>query len=122
MAREIQFRAWEHDQQKMCYGYQNYIADAEQNNYPLMQFTGICDNTGKEIFEGDVCREWLVDNMEDDGGFWWMAIVEFYNGCWTLKQIGFDYEKANEDPTLLHSERNIEVIGNIYENPELLTQ
>tara|TARA_R110000868_G_C10586644_1_gene739183 strand:- start:418 stop:615 length:198 start_codon:yes stop_codon:yes gene_type:complete len=50
MNREIEFRAWEHDRKKMCYGYQYNIGDAEQNKYPLMQ------KIGKEIFEGDILK------------------------------------------------------------------
>ena len=107
MAREIKFRAWEHDRQKMCYGYKNYIADAEQNNYPLMQFTGLLDKNGTEIYEGD----WVKHDAWD------------YNF-----QVIFNQEKARfvcklkTGLTTYIDNEMVEVSGNIYENPELLTQ
>lgn len=75
-------------------------------NVKLMQSTGLKDINGTEIYEGDI-----VENEYDeiyvvkwfDAGF---HLEEKYNG-------GFDYFE-------LHFGDNKEVIGNIYENPELL--
>ncbi|KKL84776.1 hypothetical protein LCGC14_1961420, partial [marine sediment metagenome] len=72
-------------------------------HFILMQFTGLKDKNGKEIFEGDILkyenRNYEVSWMEDDGGFFaWLYGYSIQGGLflWT------------------------EVIGNIYENPELL--
>jgi uncharacterized phage protein (TIGR01671 family) len=87
------------------------------------QFTGMVDKEEKEIFEGDIIREWLLDSQEPEGGFWWNAIVKEYKGCWCLIQVDFDYERNNEMPTLLYEDfSEIEVIGNIHDNPELTKQ
>lgn len=69
----------------------------------LMQFTGLLDKNGKEIYEGDIVSEvGLLTNYE----------VKWSDG-------GFIY--GYEDLTAGAVENdNLEVVGNIYENPELL--
>lgn len=127
MNREIKFRAWDNQAKKMSttfnpllgeeptiYGEAIYSRDAE-----YMQFTGLQDKNGNDIFEGDICREWLIDSVEPKGGFWNYYEIKFEKGCFVCKEIGFTYEK--EDPYNLHENANdIEIIGNIYENYELL--
>ena len=72
----------------------------------LMQSTGLKDKNGTEIYEGDIVKN-IYDEIYVvkwfDAGFY---LEERYNG-------GFDYSE-------LHFGNNKEVIGNIYENPELL--
>jgi len=77
----------------------------------LMQFTGLKDKNGKEIYEGDIVQvDWGgLDKVEGfleglDKPF----AVEFRYYGW------FPFDKALPMP------KDIEVIGNIYENPELL--
>lgn len=132
--REIKFRAWGYDViqekyvmrsfesiQNNCGAYFFEPQKYQPNPHVLMQYTGLKDKNGKEIYEGDVARQWIEDLIEPSGGFYWLAKIEFYHGAWTAKQIGFDYEKADEFPVFLHDECSLfEVIGNIYENPELL--
>lgn len=67
-----------------------------------MQYTGLKDKNGKEIYEGDITT---------DGDM--ICRVEYDVPVFTLKSIsnGNDYNPFYE---------NLEVIGNIYENPELL--
>lgn len=74
--------------------------------YDAMQSTGLKDKNGTEIYEGDIVKN-IYDEIYVvkwfDAGF---HLEEKYNG-------GFDYFE-------LHFGDNKEVIGNIYENPELL--
>lgn len=70
----------------------------------LQQYTGLKDKNGVEIYEGDICK---VDNIENFEVIW--------------RGIGFWFKRTDEQ-CFVFTPLNawIEVIGNIYENPELL--
>jgi uncharacterized phage protein (TIGR01671 family) len=70
----------------------------ETREYELMQFTGLLDKNGKEIYEGDILK----------GRF--NGVVEWTNEC----------AKYNNGWSSFWD--NSEIVGNIYENPELLKQ
>lgn len=99
--------------------YYSIFADAKT----LGQYTGLKDKNGKKIFEGDI-----VKLIETNYHYEWLAVVEFgnpnseYVWGWNLKPITKDVE-YNLD-ILCWVEMPIgatcEVIGNIYDNPELL--
>lgn len=79
------------------------------NEIELMQSTGLVDKNGKEIFEGDV----VVGNCQQ-------FVVCFQDCQFVLKKI-HRYEEKEYDYSLCCFEKhNIEIIGNIYENKELL--
>jgi hypothetical protein len=69
------------------------------------QYTGLKDLDGKEIYEGDI----------QDYGNGRKIIVEFEDGCFGLRMPNGDFER-----TWLRLNK-FKVVGNIYENPELLT-
>ena len=128
--REIKFRAWDKKEKKIVPVRAVYFKDDRDkfkgsvivsleenhdnhdniNNFELMQFTGLKDKNGKEIYEGDI-----VANKRD----WGIVIgqVMFYEGSFDI----FDKEECYFN-SLDQENRNgrIEVIGNVYENPELL--
>lgn len=130
--RAIKFRAWDHEHKYMLFNVQNaydgmgvnepggYKGDwvsfddfMNNRQYTLMECTGVKDKNGAEIYEGDIVR---ADNWrhivisygeqyhEEDWGGWFV-----YQG-WNL-ELGSGYL----DPV----KWELEVIGNIYENPEL---
>jgi len=88
------------------------------DRYIPMQYTGLKDKDGKEIFEGDLIQVSDIGIAEVIYGFhitskdsWW---VEHGTMGFTLKWVGTD------DHSELQSSKDLEIIGNIYENPELL--
>lgn len=90
-------------------------------NTPQMQFTGLLDKSGKEIWEGDVLQN-------DDGA---RVNVVFEDGAYWFKfdaENGFTYDWLRQENGKLHGWKHLEnplrawnIIGNIYESPQLLT-
>ena len=112
--RTIRFRAW--FEKEMIYEGQNYgdticiDKDFIFRFENIMQFTGLKDKNGKEIYEGDI-----VEGINDSS-----FEVSFKKGCFigiVIKVDKFEYKYLEYS---LHNLENIEIIGNIYENPELL--
>lgn len=133
MGREIKFRAWEIFTPKMIYDFvicqprktiilNEYFVDmnSEAIEIPLhlvnlMQYTGLKDCEGKEIYEGDVVEYigvWLMDDSflkKDARG----------KGVVIYEDAGF-FVDGQYDKNSLQSCDKVKIIGNIYENPELL--
>lgn len=124
--REIKFRAWVNDSYMAIQGmpdletFQSFMFHYCDQKI-VMQFTGLKDKTGKEIYEGDILKEWLEDLVLEENGFWWYGIVSFKNGQWKVLQADFKYLNFDDMSKLYEDFENLEVVGNIYENPELLT-
>lgn len=78
-----------------------------QPHIKLMQYTGLKDKNGKEIYEGDVVTEWKgkTEHITD--------VIE-----WTGDMLTPSYSSQGMK-TLMDIGNEFEVIGNIYENPEL---
>ena len=124
--REIKFRSWDTYNKEMLevqelnyadsYNGQPMIRTTMYNDYfdtedmILMQYTGLKDKNGVEIYEGDIVR--ILGGEYEQGFYEWdekVCIKDFiydgFNLMMTVNQIG------NEA---------LEVIGNTYDNPELL--
>lgn len=121
--REIKFRVWDTYNKEMLelkelnyeYGepairttmYSNYFGPSDMI---LMQYVGLKDKNGKEIYEGDIVQ--ILGGEYEQGFYEWDEKVQIkdliydgFNLMMTISQIG---------------NQAIEIIGNIYENPELL--
>jgi len=71
-----------------------------------MMFTGLIDKNGKEIYEGDIVKWRSIHNKRVTDGH--IDAVEFTSGYWNLTPWIHELYSTHDD---------IEVIGNIYENP-----
>lgn len=136
--REIKFRAWV-PKDKIMYTFDNYgmswlslerksKGDTEGMmkfySHPnvgwhegfIMQFTGLKDKNGKEIYDGDVIRTTRID---EDG-----EVVETWQVFWSSDMGGWwllNCENGESDTLYACNDTyKAEVIGNIYENPSLL--
>lgn len=118
--REIKFRIW--DGRKMIYdcgllikGNNILIQDKGNKNLSIpMQFTGLKDKNGKEIFEGDICL--IVGDDIPYEVIFNQTLSQFQFGSFNIRKLSPLNEFERDDLKLI----NVEVIGNIYENPELL--
>lgn len=112
--REIKFRFWIKKLKEMCSWELvkkecNRLSILELDGYVPMQYTGMKDKQGAEIYEGDVIRGNLKQNSLET-----MGQIVFDDSCASFTNQN---EAGN---TLLDEINQIEVLGNIYENPELL--
>jgi len=129
MNRELKFRAWDgsrfvhFDGITIGIGKNRYRNKKDNSPYVMFendtfgnhvnlrkhevsQYTGLKDKNGKEIYEGDVCVTKYPDNIHD-----------LYHGVVTYNNSKAFFEFSGIP---LYIAENIEVIGNIYENRDLL--
>ena len=83
------------------------IGELKEARETSQQFTGLHDRSGKEIYEGDIGHY---------GSLTPLRIIKFSNGSLGPNGMSFD-ENEGEHSNYI---KDFEVIGNIYENPELL--
>lgn len=126
--REILFRGKRIDNGEWKYGYlygiweQGYILWGMTNNVPNMvevdpeticQYTGLTDKNGKKIWEGDILEGHLDDKFPEDVT---REKVIWHESGWKTEEPGcVDKEYLDE-----FDAENFEVVGNVFDNPELL--
>lgn len=132
--REIKFRAWDKRNKKMetrnilnnitWFTYEDvntrlYMAQASCD-YIILQYTGLKDKSGKEIYEGDILKGHDCDYPVDV-----LATVLFEEGSFIIK--GNEKKSESEESMIFYwcnsdniKDCEFEIIGDIYENPELL--
>ena len=138
--RDIKFRAWDADRARMTGDWTlASIIDSgpmfADESWPIMQYTGLKDKNGKEIYDGDILKTPLTPVFGSyDLGKPICAEVFWRTGDEALEQDEEEFGFAFRDTQ--HRERydnyyglidlvrikgGVEIIGNIHENPELLS-
>jgi len=111
--RLLKFRVWNEWEHKMEIP-DNIANGIDGNKYQVMQFTGLFDKQGKEIYEGDIL-----------GGIWAGGWIVWCEKCKSFEYFinGFGCASCEGDiywQEVIEDEKRLEVTGNIYQNPELL--
>lgn len=125
--REIKFRAWDKKQKAMyaimtsmffdgvlvsC-SFLGFCGDEKTvpiDDLEIMQYTGLKDKNGKEIYEGDICRYKWEGNVLEHGGEIKFKVKQDADA----RYLSFSNCLAGK------SSYDLEVIGNIYENGDLI--
>ena len=128
--REIKFRAWDDTLQKMFSA--RTLEDIAKSDFSscnwyqlhVMQFTGLRDKDGKEIYDGDILFIPRRLGCQDGDGKLYIARWECCGFCFRKKIIIENGKKRKAKPCVLINraavERHSEIIGNVYEDSELL--
>ncbi len=136
--RPIKFRAWHEDNKIMSesFTFEDMAAGrtrrANFNGSVIMQFTGLLDKNGKEIYEGDIVKGREGTHLGEviygqykkprwhkhDSESWHIGFHVVGKGhCFSLEDLEWYIDPENLSPI---RGKYLEIIGNIYENPELL--
>lgn len=137
MSREIKFRAWLKDDKRMVevrsidfheegniitVNYNDIFGfEFNENEIELMQYTGLKDKNGKEIYEGDIIDIHQTVNGQS------VFVIEVTNTGLVIPRYAFDknYKYEYNIRELLEFDeydKEIEIIGNVWENKELLEE
>lgn len=143
--RQLKFRVWDKENNQWLFGYKSaggfsifgevvmlgefsHIPIEKLNNIEIMQFTGILDRKGKEVYEGDIitARAVLENNTKD---FLYKDV--YCEVCWSDVNCAFELFELGDNGAMYQiytdgygrgdvDTESIEILGNRYETPNLL--
>lgn len=118
--RKLKFRFWIEKEKKMCSWELmkkecNRLSILEMEGFVPLQFTGLLDKNGKEIYEGDIVKAREQNNISKKKH---KQEIIFYYGCFMLAMLPRKIRLQNILAPFIKND--CEVIGNIYQNKELL--
>ena len=90
--------------------YGNLVGGVYMKNHILVRSTEFKDIDGKEIYEGDIIRYW--DNFDER---YKLAIIKFDKGSFIMTN-----DRINWNIGLTNKDDKIKIVGNIYENKDLI--
>ena len=116
---EIEFRVWDKRQNEFieywCGNLNDTLNDIfEDSNYDFIQYIGRKDKNGKKIFENDIVARYAEKDSDayKKGDLLYIGLVVYEEkSCAFVVRCGFDFK--------IFESMDIEILGNIYENPEL---
>lgn len=125
--RIIKFRSWDEENKKMggCWQLKDMpqlimsCLSHNDSTIKIMQFAGLNDKNGNDIYEGDILKR----SKEAKPSF--LVVIEFKHGMFggTTKPYNAHFIEMRRLPVCDHDGKGYdEIIGNIYENPELLPE
>jgi uncharacterized phage protein (TIGR01671 family) len=107
MKRQIKFRAWAADTKEIIPFEQFFSEWFEDDEIIVMQCTGLLDNKGNDVYEGDIVKNIIGD----------IGTVYFDE---SHAAFMFQYNHSSEPFFMDAADRDFEVIGNIYQHKKLL--
>jgi phage uncharacterized protein TIGR01671 len=124
--REIKFRAWDKEQKEwvkysitdnipiFCHNTSRWKTDKEGKRFILCQYTGLKNFNGKEIYEGDIVRA--------IGFSKWIGVAKYSdkNQAFVFECIDKNYR--GNIVFMSQFDQGFKILGNIYENPEMLEE
>lgn len=132
MSRELKFRAW-YDDGSVEYNVSPRSAHeiVIQRNIGelgfegvvcIEQYTGLKDKNGKEIYEGDIIAQTLIDDPVSKS---YPAYIVYWNEeflSWGIKDVEDDDGDDSDLHFFVGEKQKCEIIGNIHESPKLLEE
>ena len=117
--RDIKFRAWDGLRMTCCGITFNNTTWSIQNvnGEPIMQYTGLKDKNGVEIYEGDFVSHWH-EEMFFQGNVVGLVVWQPDTACFEFEYSSTSQPFSNVDFNYIEPQ----IIGNIYENPELVDE